>query len=175
MPPEKIPQALKALDVDGDGKISLADMRDAVIQVWPLPLFCHVCPARRVLPYLSCYVWPARRVLQYLSCYVCPAMCVLLCLSCYACPAVFVLLGLSCCAGPTALVLSCSPRHACSACLLASSPQMSFPPGIPQGTCPSILQPIIGVFCLEATEICVLGIFTVCLLSTVSGSNSSPA
>ena len=33
MPPEKIPQALKALDVDGDGKISLADMRDAVIQV----------------------------------------------------------------------------------------------------------------------------------------------
>ncbi len=36
MPPEKIPQALKALDVDGDGKISLADMRDAVIQVCPL-------------------------------------------------------------------------------------------------------------------------------------------
>ena len=35
MPPEKIPQALKALDVDGDGKISLADMRDAVIQVCP--------------------------------------------------------------------------------------------------------------------------------------------
>ncbi|KAA6427548.1 MAG: mechanosensitive channel of small conductance-like 10 [Trebouxia sp. A1-2] len=34
MPPEKIPQALKALDVDGDGKISLADMRDAVIQIY---------------------------------------------------------------------------------------------------------------------------------------------
>ena len=33
MPPEKIAQALKVLDVDGDGKISLADMRDAVIQV----------------------------------------------------------------------------------------------------------------------------------------------
>ena len=36
MPPEKIAQALKVLDVDGDGKISLADMRDAVIQV-------HLC------------------------------------------------------------------------------------------------------------------------------------
>ena len=37
MPPEKIPQALKVLDVDGDGKISLSDMRDAVIQVcWSL-------------------------------------------------------------------------------------------------------------------------------------------
>ena len=33
MPPEKIPHALKVLDVDGDGKISLTDMRDAVIQV----------------------------------------------------------------------------------------------------------------------------------------------
>ena len=33
MPPEKIPQALKVLDVDNDGKISLSDMRDAVIQV----------------------------------------------------------------------------------------------------------------------------------------------
>lgn len=33
MPPEKIPQALKVLDVDNDGKISLPDMRDAVIQV----------------------------------------------------------------------------------------------------------------------------------------------
>lgn len=33
MPPEKIPQALKVLDVDGDGKVSLSDMRDAVIQV----------------------------------------------------------------------------------------------------------------------------------------------
>ncbi len=39
MPPEKIPQALKALDVDGDGKISLADMRDAVIQVQTLISF----------------------------------------------------------------------------------------------------------------------------------------
>lgn len=36
MPPEKIPHALKVLDVDGDGKISLTDMRDAVIQV-------HIC------------------------------------------------------------------------------------------------------------------------------------
>ena len=39
MPPEKIPQALKALDVDGDGKISLADMRDAVIQVQAIVLY----------------------------------------------------------------------------------------------------------------------------------------
>lgn len=41
MPPEKIPQALKVLDVDGDGKISLSDMRDAVIQVRQLPDFCN--------------------------------------------------------------------------------------------------------------------------------------
>ncbi|KAL3133145.1 hypothetical protein ABBQ38_007040 [Trebouxia sp. C0009 RCD-2024] len=34
MPPEKIPHALKVLDVDGDGKISLTDMRDAVIQIY---------------------------------------------------------------------------------------------------------------------------------------------
>ena len=40
MPPEKIPQALKVLDVDGDGKISLSDMRDAVIQVCIVPGFC---------------------------------------------------------------------------------------------------------------------------------------
>ena len=40
MPPEKIAQALKVLDVDGDGKISLADMRDAVIQV-RLHTLCH--------------------------------------------------------------------------------------------------------------------------------------
>lgn len=39
MPPEKIPHALKVLDVDGDGKISLTDMRDAVIQV-------HICHHR---------------------------------------------------------------------------------------------------------------------------------
>lgn len=43
MPPEKIPQALKALDVDGDGKISLADMRDAVIQVCTGLTGLHTC------------------------------------------------------------------------------------------------------------------------------------
>ena len=34
LPKEKAAQALKVLDVDGDGKVSLHDMRDAVIQIY---------------------------------------------------------------------------------------------------------------------------------------------
>jgi len=71
MPPEKIPQALKALDVDGDGKISLADMRDAVIQVWPLLPAYFSSPAYFCCP--ACLPCPA---------IVASAMCVLLYTSC---------------------------------------------------------------------------------------------
>ena len=74
MPPEKIPQALKALDVDGDGKISLADMRDAVIQVCPLLPANFSCPA--------CLPCPAILVLLCVSCYLCSAGCDLLSLFC---------------------------------------------------------------------------------------------
>ena len=93
MPPEKIPQALKALDVDGDGKISLADMRDAVIQVLAPPACRPVLPC---LPPFSCHFCSAMCVLLYLSCYVFSAMCVLLGVSCHICPAMFVLLCLAC-------------------------------------------------------------------------------
>ena len=34
LPKEKAAKALKVLDVDGDGKVSLHDMRDAVIQIY---------------------------------------------------------------------------------------------------------------------------------------------
>ena len=34
LPKEKAARALKVLDVDGDGKVSLHDMRDAVIQIY---------------------------------------------------------------------------------------------------------------------------------------------
>ena len=113
MPPEKIPQALKALDVDGDGKISLADMRDAVIQVWPLLpayLSCPAClpsPAIFVLLGVSCHNCPAVFGLLGVSCNTCPAMCVPLRLSCRVCPAGLVLLRLSCHACPVMFTPSC--------------------------------------------------------------------
>ena len=34
LPPEKSANALSVLDMDGDGKISLADMRDAVVSIY---------------------------------------------------------------------------------------------------------------------------------------------
>jgi len=88
MPPEKIPQALKALDVDGDGKISLADMRDAVIQVWPRLPANLSCPA--------CLPFPAIFVLLCVSCCACSAMVVLSCSPCHVHPVMFTLSCLFC-------------------------------------------------------------------------------
>ena len=34
LPPEKAANALSVLDIDGDGKISMADMRDAVVSIY---------------------------------------------------------------------------------------------------------------------------------------------
>ena len=34
LPPEKAANALSALDIDGDGKISMSDMRDAVVAIY---------------------------------------------------------------------------------------------------------------------------------------------
>lgn len=34
MPPEKAANALSVLDIDGDGKITLSDMRDAVVSIY---------------------------------------------------------------------------------------------------------------------------------------------
>ncbi len=34
LPPQRAANALSVLDIDGDGKISLADMRDAVVSIY---------------------------------------------------------------------------------------------------------------------------------------------
>jgi len=34
LPPEKAANALSVLDIDGDGKITLSDMRDAVVSIY---------------------------------------------------------------------------------------------------------------------------------------------
>lgn len=34
LPPDKAANALSVLDIDGDGKISMADMRDAVVSIY---------------------------------------------------------------------------------------------------------------------------------------------
>ena len=34
LPPEKAANALSVLDIDGDGKVSMSDMRDAVVSIY---------------------------------------------------------------------------------------------------------------------------------------------
>ena len=54
LPPHKAARAFEVLDVDQDGKVSLHDIRDAILQIYQVSLL-PALPHSLILPYLSLF------------------------------------------------------------------------------------------------------------------------